>query len=81
MVPRPLGDLPLGWELDPAAVTDYGKTAAETGCRRSSRFRLAFWGERCAARRPPATWPTRATPHGPTHFVAHAVIQQVRADR
>ena len=72
----------LGWEVDPSAVTDYGKTAAgdrAAGARRASGS--AFWTE---PRRSPGGcwWATRATTGtGRRHFVGHAVMQQVRADR
>jgi len=81
VVPRPLGGTELGWEVDPTAVTDYGKTALESEMPAVTRFRLAFWGgsEPLAGRL--LVGYTTDDRHGPTHFVGHAVIQQVHADR
>ena len=60
VVPRPLGGTQLGWEIDPSAVTDYGKTAVETELPSVVRFRIAFWA---ATRRSPGAcwWATRST--------------------
>ena len=82
VVPRPLGGTELGWEIDPEAVTDYGKTAAETELPALVRFRIAVWtGERAARRAGCCVGYTRDDRHGPTHFVGQLVMQQVSADR
>jgi len=80
VVPRAFGDAQLGWEVDPSAVTDYGKTAEETSLPALVAFRIAVWTEsRAFAGRVLISY-TRAVEHGPTHFVGHAVLQQVHPD-
>lgn len=81
VVPRPLGDTELGWEIDPSAVTDYGKTALETELPSVMRFRIAFWGGDAPLAGRLLVGYTVDDRHGPTHFVGHAVIQKVDADR
>jgi hypothetical protein len=81
VMPRPLGELQLGWEVDPEAVTDYGKTALETELPMTVRFRIAFWGEG-----PPLVGRlivgyTIDRVHSLTHFVGHAAIQEVTDDQ
>jgi hypothetical protein len=81
VIPRALGELPLGWEVDPSAMTDYGRTAEETALPALVAFRLAVWTEpRPLAGRVLVSY-TRAGEHGPSHFAAHAVLQQVTGDR
>jgi hypothetical protein len=80
VVPRPLGDTELGWEVDQDAVTDYGKTALETELPAMVRFRLAFWGDVPLAGRLIVGYSTDDR-HAPTHFVGHVVIRQVDTDR
>lgn len=81
VVPRPLDATELGWEIDPEAVTDYGKTAVETELPALVRFRIAVWtGEEAIGGRLLVGY-TRDDRHGPTHFVGHLVMQQVSADR
>ena len=81
VVPRPLGSTELGWEIDPSAVTDYGKTALETELPSVMRFRIAFWGGDAPLAGRLLLGYTVDDRHGPTHFVGHAVIQKVDADR
>jgi hypothetical protein len=81
VIPRVLGDMPLGWELDTPAMTDYGRTAEETRLPALVAFRLAIWDERQPLAGRVVVSYTRGAEHGPTHFSAHAVIQQVSADR
>ena len=81
VIPRVLGDLPLGWELDTSAMTDYGRTAEETRLPALVAFRLAIWDERQPLAGRVVVSYTRGAEHGPTHFSAHAIIQQVSADR
>src|SRR4051794_3674380 len=45
VAPRALGDARLGWEVDPSALTDYGKTAEETSLPALVAFRIALWAE------------------------------------
>jgi hypothetical protein len=81
VVPRPLGDTQLGWEVDSAAVTDYGKTALETELPSVVSFRIAFWGGDAPLAGRLLVGYTVDDRHGPTHFVGHAVIVKVHADR
>ena len=81
VIPRVLCDVGLGWEIDPTAMTDYGRRAEETPLPALVAFRLALWTEpRPHAGRVIVSY-TRAGEHEPSHFAAHAVIQQVSADR
>ena len=80
VVPRPLGGAELGWEIDPSAVTDYGKTAAETVLPALVAFRIALMtGPKVIAGRLLLSY-TRAYEHGRTHFVGHVVLRQVDDD-
>jgi len=81
VIPRVLGDMPLGWEVDPSAMTDYGHTAEETRLPALVAFRLAVWDEAQPLAGRVVVSYTRGAEHGPTHFSAHAVIQEVSADR
>lgn len=81
VVPRALGDLQLGWEIDPEAVTDYGKTARETELPAFVRFRIAFWGEGTPLAGRLIVSYTVDGPRGLTHFVGHAAIQEVEEDQ
>ena len=81
VIPRVLGDMPLGWELDTSAMSDYGRTAEETRLPALVAFRLAVWDERQPLAGRVVVSYTRGAEHGPTHFSAHAIIQQVSADR
>jgi hypothetical protein len=81
VIPRVLGDMPLGWEVDPSAMTDYGRTAEETRLPALVAFRLALWDERQPLAGRVVVSYTRGAEHGPTHFSAHAVIQEVSSDR
>ena len=80
VVPRPFGGAQLGWEVDPGAVTDYGKTAAETTLPALVAFRIALWSEAATFAGRVLISYTRAFEHGPTHFVGHAILQQVHQD-
>jgi len=81
VIPRVLGDMPLGWEVDESAMTDYGRTAEETRLPALVAFRFAIWDEeQPLAGRVNVSY-TRGAEHGPTHFSAHAILQQVSEDR
>jgi hypothetical protein len=80
VIPRVLCDVELGWEVDEEAVTDYGRTAEESPQPALVRFLLALWTEpRPVAGRLLLSF-TRVREHGPSHFVGHAVLQEVRRD-
>ena len=81
VVPRPLGELQLGWEIDPEAVTDYGKTALETELPAVVRFRIAFWGDGPPLAGRLVVSYTVDRSRSLTHFVGHAAIQEVAEDR
>ena len=81
VIPRVLADRPLGWEVDPSAMTDYGHTAEETRLPAVVVFRFAIWDEEQPLAGRVIVSYTRAVEHGPTHFNAHAVLQQVSEDR
>jgi hypothetical protein len=81
VIPRALCDVPLGWEVDPTAYTDYGKTAEETSLPALVAFRMALWTEPDPLVGRVLVSYTRTDEHGPTHFAAHAVIQQVTVQR
>jgi hypothetical protein len=81
VIPRVLADVPLGWEVDEAAMTDYGRTAEETRLPALVAFRLAVWDERQPLAGRVLVSYTRGAEHGPTHFSAHAILQQVHDDR
>ena len=82
VVPRPLGGTELGWEIDPEAVTDYGKTAVETELPALVRFRIAVWTGEQPLGGPAAAWATRATT-GTARPTSSGIVvmQQVSADR
>ncbi len=81
VVPRPLGASEIGWEIDRGAVSDYGKTAEQTVQPSLVGFRIAVWtGEVPLGGRLLLAY-TRDHEGGPTHFVGHAVLQEVQADR
>jgi len=62
-------------------VSDYGKTAEETVQPSLVGFRIAVWtGEVPLGGRLLLAY-TRDHEGGPTHFVGHAVLQEVQADR
>ena len=81
VMPRPLGELQVGWELDSEAVTDYGKTALETELPVVVRFRIAFWGDGPPLAGRLFVGYTVDRAHGLTHFVGHAAIQEVTEDQ
>jgi hypothetical protein len=81
VVPRPLDGTELGWEIDPEAVTDYGKTAVETELPALVRFRIAVWTGEAALGGRLLVGYTRDDRHGPTHFVGHLVMRAVGAER
>jgi hypothetical protein len=80
VVPRALGDAQVGWEVDPSAVTDYGRTAEETVLPALTAFRLALWTQTGPLAGRVLISYTRPFVHGPTHFVGHAILQQVPHD-
>ena len=66
---------------DRGAVSDYGKTAEQTVQPSLVGFRIAVWtGEVPLGGRLLLAY-TRDHEGGPTHFVGHAVLQEVQADR
>jgi hypothetical protein len=81
VVPRAFGGTQLGWEIDPSAVTDYGKTAAETALPALTTFRFALLTASGPLAGRALISYTRAAAHGPTHFVGHAILQQVDQDQ
>jgi hypothetical protein len=81
VIPRVLGDMTLGWEVDPDAMTDYGRTAEETRIPALVAFRIAVWDEEQPLAGRVIVSYTRGAEHGPTHFSAHAILQQVSAER
>ena len=80
VIPRVLRDVELGWEVDEEAVTDYGKTAEETAQPALVGFRIALWTEPHPIAGRVLLSFTRTRTHGPSHFVAHAVLQEMRPD-
>ena len=80
VLPRPLGGAQLGWEIDQSALTDYGRTAEETALPALVVFRIALWAEPVPVAGRLLVSYTRAVEHGPTHFAAHAILQQVHRD-
>ena len=80
VAPRAFGRAQLGWEIDPTAVTDYGKTAEETALPALVIFRLALWREPVPLAGRVLISYTRAHEHGPTHFAGHAILQEVHRE-
>ena len=81
VMPRQLGELQLGWDIDPEAVTDYGKTALQTELPVLVRFRIAFWGEGPPLVGRLVVGYTVDGSRGLTHFVGHAAFQEVADDQ
>ena len=77
VIPRVLCDVALGWEVDPSAMADYGKVAEETVQPSLVCFRMALWTEPNPVAGRVLVSYTRVREHGPSHFVGHAVIQEV----
>ena len=80
VAPRSFGGARLGWEIDPSALADYGKTAAETALPALVAFRIALWMEAGPLAGRVLISYSRPHEHGPTHFVGHAILQQVHQD-
>jgi hypothetical protein len=80
VIPRVLRDVNLGWEVDAQAVTDYGKTAEEAEQPALVGFRIALWTEPHPIAGRVLLSFTRTRTHGPSHFVGHAVLQEMRRD-
>jgi hypothetical protein len=80
VIPRVLRDVNLGWEVDAQAVTDYGKTAEEAEQPALVGFRIALWTEPYPIAGRVLLSFTRTRTHGPSHFVGHAVLQEMRRD-
>jgi hypothetical protein len=78
VIPRALREVGLGWEVDEDAVTAYGKTAEESPQPAVVRFRLAVWTEPHPIAGRLLLSFTRVREHGPSHFVAHAVLREMR---
>jgi hypothetical protein len=78
VIPRALADVRMGWEVDEEQLTDYGKTAEESPQPALVRFKLGLWMRpRPVGGRLLLSF-TRAREHGPTHFVGHVVLREVR---
>jgi hypothetical protein len=80
VLPRAFGATRVGWEVDPGAVSEYGKTAADTVLPALTAFRLALWTESGPVAGRLLVSYTRPFEHGPTHFVAHAILQRMPQD-
>jgi hypothetical protein len=80
VIPRPLRDADLRWEVEQAAVTDYGKTAEESPQPAQVEFRFALLTEPHPVAGRLLLSFTRGREHGPSHFVAHAVMLEMRPD-
>lgn len=80
VLPRPLGDSHLGWEVDASALSDYGKTAEETVQPALVGFRIAIWTEPEPLVGRLLVSYTRDQEHGPTHFAGYAVLQHVSTE-
>jgi hypothetical protein len=78
VIPRVLQDVNLGWEVDQEAVTDYGKTAEDNPQPALVGFRLALWTEPYPIAGRVLLSFTRTRAHGPSHFVGHAVLLEMR---
>jgi len=78
VIPRALRDVRLGWEVDEEAVTEYGKTAEESPQPALVGFRLALWTEPHPIAGRLLLSFTRTGEHGPSHFVGHAVLLEMR---
>ena len=81
VIPRILSDVVLGWDVDPGAMTDYGRTSEETPNPAVVVFRIAVWDEAQPLAGRVVVAYSRGAEHGPTHFSAHAVLQEVSQDR
>ncbi len=81
VIPRALCDAEMGWELETAAMTDYGRKAEETALPALVAFKMALWTEPYPLAGRFLVSYTRAGEHAPSHFAAHAIIQEVAADR
>lgn len=78
VIPRELADLPAHWQAEDAAFTDYGKTAEETPQPAIVRFQLLMETELHPIGGRLLLSYTRACEHGPTHFVGHLILREMR---
>ncbi len=78
VIPRVLGDAGLRWEVEEAALTEYGKTAQETPQPAQVEFRFAILRDPHPVAGRLLLSFTRGREHGPSHFVAHAVMLEMR---
>jgi hypothetical protein len=77
VIPRVLVDAGLRWEVEEAAVTDYGKTAGKTRLPALVEFYFALETEPHPIAGRLVVSFTRTREHGPSHFVGHAVMLQL----
>jgi hypothetical protein len=78
VIPRELRDVPAHWQAEDAAFTEYGKTAEETPQPAIVRFQLLLEAEPYPIAGRLLLSYTRAFEHGPTHFVGHAILREMR---
>jgi hypothetical protein len=78
VIPRVLSDGDLRWGIDDAAVTDYGKTSADSPQPAQVEFRFAIIREPYPIAGRLLLSLTRARAHGPSHFAGHAVLLEMR---
>jgi hypothetical protein len=77
VIPRVLSDGDLRWGIDDAAVTDYGKTSADTPQPAQVEFRFAIIRQPYPIGGRLLLSLSRARAHGPSHFVGHAVLLEM----
>lgn len=78
VIPRELRDVPSHWQAEDAAFTEYGKTAEETPQPAIVRFQLLMETEPLPIGGRLLLSYTRGREHGPTHFVGHAILREMR---
>ena len=80
VIPRVLVDAGLHWEVEESAMTDYGKTARETPQPAQVEFRFALTTDPSPIGGRLLLSFTRGREHGPSHFVGHAVMLELRTE-
>jgi hypothetical protein len=78
VIPRELRDVPAHWQAEDAAFTEYGKTAEETPQPAIVRFQLLLETEPLPIGGRLLLSYTRECEHGPTHFVGHIILREMR---
>jgi hypothetical protein len=78
VIPRELADVLAHWQAEDAAFTDYGKTAEDTPQPAVVRFQLLMETEPHPVGGRLLLSYTRACEHGPTHFVGHVILREMR---